>query len=111
MGPMMPSPPLPPDVVRQQTPPAMQFMQNAGANLQQFNALDLVKERMQQVVTLLKDVADILATERPALIKHLQIMAQAGSSIMNEIQAGSQQAAPQQQMPQPEDASGMVSMS
>lgn len=111
MGPMTTSPPLPPDVVRQQSPPALQFMQSAGASMQQFNAMDMAKERLQQVVVLLKDVADVLAQERPALIKHLQIMAQAGSAIMNELQAGSQADSPQQQMPTPQDAASMVSMS
>lgn len=111
MGPVNTNPPLPPDVIRQQTPPALQFMQSAGQNLQQFNALEMVKQDMQQVVSLLKNVADVLSVERPALIKHLQIMAQAGSAIMNEIQAGSPQAAPQQQMPTPQDTAGMVSMS
>lgn len=111
----MAAPPLPPDVVRQQMPPAMQFMQNAGAAsqnaMQSFNGLAMAKERLQQIVALLKDVADVIVIERPALVKHLQIMAQAGSAIMSEIEANQPSEAPQAQMPNPQDAAGAVSMS
>jgi hypothetical protein len=113
MSAMSASPPLPPDVLQQQVPPAMQFMQRAGAGqaMQQFSALDMVKGNLMQIISLLKEVGEVLVIERPALMKHLQIMAQAGSAIMNELQAGSPEDTPQQQMPTPQDAAGAVSMS
>jgi hypothetical protein len=86
-------------------------MQNAGANVQQANSLDMAKGLLEQIAVLIKQAADVVLPERPALIQHFKIMGQAGSAIANEIQAGSQQAAPQQQMPTPQDTAGMVSMS
>jgi hypothetical protein len=120
VNPSVSSPPLPPDVTSQQTPPELQFMAGAGAasqdTLQKFNSLELVKQEMTKVAAILTEVAKVLVVEKPALVKQLQIMVQAGSAIVDDVSrsAGappSGAGTPQAQMPSASDTAGSVSMS
>lgn len=118
-------PPLPPDVQQQQMPPALRFMQNAGAGqamgnpAQSFDSGAFAKDRLNQVAALLSDVAKVLVVDKPVLMKPLQLMIQAGSMIMNDLEANSPEGgAPpsggdmpnQAQYPSPETGAGAVSM-
>jgi hypothetical protein len=115
-------PPIPPDVTAQQMPAPMRFMQGAGAQQQaatgqQFDTNAFIEDRMNQVAALLKDVADVLVVEKPALMGIVSKMAQAGSAIMSEIKTGNQdqpapgQGDPQAQFPKPDTTAGAVGMS
>lgn len=117
-------PPLPPDVVAQQMPAPLRFMQAAGGAVpqansgQQFDPNAYVADQLSQVAALLKNVAQVLVTEKPALMPILQHMVQAGSALMNELTAGQGKDGPapgqgdvNPQMPQPSGSAGAVSMS
>lgn len=114
------APPLPPDVVRQQqqaVPPAVRFMQNAGAMQAMEPEVDpsaLIKDRMTQVVTLLKEVSNLVTNFKPAAAPYLQMVAKAGSEFMRKIEEGDQPSPPssmqQAQMPSAPDQAGAVSM-
>lgn len=111
-------PPLPPEVVAQQSPPSMRFMQDAGAAIQsgqQFDPMALVEDRMNQVAALLKETADVLVVEKPNLMPILQRSVQGLSVLMQEVQASRPQppapAPEQSQMQPPVDGASMVSMS
>ena len=105
--PSLASPPTSPDVAEQQSPTA-QFAQGyqpqvgeGGAN----SAMELAAQNLNQVASLLKDVAKVLVTSKPNLMPILQRMVQAGSMLMNEVQSnkpGSQvgQAGVQRQPPE-----------
>ncbi len=90
-------PPLPPEVVRQQTPASAQFAQGAAGApgsqnpeaLQQYNAGDRIQTIMQNVVKELKEVATIASQAAPSMMPALQKMVQAGSLAMTSL-TGSQ---------------------
>lgn len=115
-------PPLPPDVVQQQAPAPLRFMQQAGSasngQAQQFNQSAFLEDRLNQMAGLMKDVADVLVITKPALMPILQKMIQAGSAIMSEIKTsndGGDQPSPQDSQPppqfaKPDSTAGAVSM-
>lgn len=116
------NPPLPPQLRQQAAPqnPVMQYAQGnggaAGAGPEQFSADAFLQERLSQVASLMKEIADVLAVSKPSLMPILQVMVEAGSSMMKGIQANAPEgAAPngdqiQAQMQQPTDQAGAVSM-
>jgi hypothetical protein len=114
-------PPLPPNVTAQQAPPQneLAYLRSAGGVEQAGQGGDwgaLVKQRLTQIIVLLKDVADVLSVHRPALLSVPKIMIQAGSKLMSDVSDGiDNQPAPgadqvQPQNPSPGSATGMVSM-
>ncbi len=116
------NPPLPPQLRQQVAPqPAvMQYAQQGGGAIgvgqPQFEADAFLKERLSQVATLLKEVSDVLAVSKPSLMPVLQVMLEAGSSMMKGIEAGAPEGAGpggaqiQAQVPQPNDQAGAVTM-
>ena len=128
------TPPIPPNIAAQQMPSALRFMQSAGGpqgagaappspghdpnSGKQFDSMSFVEDRMNQIASLLKDVADVLVLDKPALMPIIQRMSQAGSAIMQEIQTGQANQGPspgpneqQAQLPNPGTTGGAVSMS
>lgn len=115
-------PPLPPDVMAQQLPAPLRFMQAAGvgAPAPEPDPMLFAVDQLNQIAASLKNVADVLIVKKPALMPILQHMSQAGSALMNELQAsaGAQGPAPGQgelptrpQFAQPDGTAGAISMS
>jgi len=112
--PSLEAPPASLDVQEQQGP-AAQFAQNyqqppgQQAGGQGVNAMALAEQKLNQVASDLKEVAKLLVTSKPNLMPILQKMAQAGSMLMSEIQAGKpggQQGQPGAQRSAPEPPGG-----
>lgn len=103
--------------------PMMGFAQSAGAAINtapQFDPMQFVMGRLNEVATMLADVAQVLVVEKPALLPILQKVAQGGSLLMNAIgtsmpqgMAGSDpnMQPTQAQMAEPEGAASGVAMS
>jgi hypothetical protein len=89
--PSLDTPPTSPDVSDQQGPIA-QFVQGQGQpGGQGGNATALLSQKLNQVASELKEVAQILNTTKPNLMPILQNMLRAGSMLMSEIQADKKQ--------------------
>lgn len=115
-----PTPPLPPSVINQQMPPDVAALSQMNGPMTappaQFNEASFLMDRLTQIASLLKDVADVLVTTKPAMMPILEQMIQAGSALSDEVQkmvpaqpapaAGQTQA----QMPQPPGGAGAVGM-
>src|SRR5574343_1806317 len=92
------NPPLPPQLQQQAAPnPVMQYAQMTGgatgAGTPQFQADAFLQERLSQVATILKEVADVLAVSKPSMMPILQVMLEAGASMMKGIEAGAPEGA------------------
>lgn len=111
-------PPIPPSVTAQQAPnPVSSFVGGVGAGQQpQFDAMQFVIGRLNQVAEILSDVAKVLAVENPALMPVLQKVAQGGAVLMQEAMksmpqggGGMNRLPSQAQMSEPETGAAMIS--
>lgn len=107
------NPPLPPSVLQQQIGPDLQGLARMSGAGQQFSGVDFLFQRLTEIASLLKDVADVLAVTKPSMMPILEVMINAGSSLMNEVQgmAPAAQPSPGQeqinaQMAQPPQGAG-----
>jgi hypothetical protein len=102
--PSLDSPPTSPDVSEQQSPTA-QFVngQQGQPGQEGSSASALLVQNLNQVASMLKQVAQILQTTKPNLMPILQNMLRAGSMLMAQIQQDKQQGGqPGVQRQQPE---------
>lgn len=83
------APPVAPDVAAQQMPSMGQFAGQLGGGQQGGDpSMDFLISKMNEIAASLTDVAKVISQRKPALMPIIQKMAQAGSMIMSEVQAG-----------------------
>lgn len=118
---MTSTPPLPPDITRQQqqfdpAAASMSMAQSMGAAREQaaFDVSGFVQATMTEVALKLGQMAKVLKELRPDLLPTLEVMGKAGQTLMTEL-APQQQPGPEAdavlaQSPDPKGPSGSVSM-
>lgn len=123
----MSMPPIPPSVRAQQMPPQadpmMGFASGAGAAINaapKFSPIEFAIGRLNEVASLLQEVAQVLVVEKPSMMPILQKVAQGGAILMDELVKSTPQGAgngeqnqepAQIQMSEPEGTANGLSMS
>lgn len=126
---MTTAPPIPPDVARQMQPSrAVQFVGQGGpppgapgmapdpqaGGAQGFTPEAFLEQKLTEIATSLKEVADVLMATKPSAVPFLKAMISAGAELMERVKATDQPAPGAGQVvpgnPVPQGPAGAISM-